>query len=118
MLELRKLNPKPGADFNDALVPPVTPDVFVEQGEDGEYQVRLEDGRTPSLFISPYYRKLFASGAGQRRDPRVHQAEDQLGPVADRLDPAAAQHADAGGPGDRRPPDRVPQQGARGASSR
>ncbi|MBN2474462.1 MAG: RNA polymerase factor sigma-54 [Pirellulales bacterium] len=60
--ELRKLNPKPGADFNEALVPPVIPDVFVEQGEDGQYKVRLEDGRTPSLFISPYYRKLFQSG--------------------------------------------------------
>ncbi|MCE5268797.1 MAG: RNA polymerase factor sigma-54 [Planctomycetaceae bacterium] len=57
--ELRKLNPKPGAEFNSALVPPVTPDVFVEQDENGEYQVRLEDADTPSLFISPYYRRLF-----------------------------------------------------------
>ena len=61
LTELRKLNPKPGADFVDALVPPVTPDVFIEQGEDGKYKVRLEDGHTPSLFISPYYRKLFTS---------------------------------------------------------
>lgn len=60
--ELRKLNPKPGADFQQALVPPVTPDVFVEPTEEGRYEVRLEDGRTPSLFISPYYRKLFAGG--------------------------------------------------------
>ncbi len=62
LTELRKLNPKPGADYNNVPVPPVTPDVFVELGEDGKYQVRLEDGRTPSLFISPYYRKLFAAG--------------------------------------------------------
>ena len=62
LVELRKLNPKPGADYNNALVPPVTPDVFVEQAEDGKYVIRLEDGRTPSLFISPYYRKLFAAG--------------------------------------------------------
>ena len=62
LAELRKLNPKPGADFINPLVPPVTPDVFIEQTEDGKYKVRLEDGRTPSLFISPYYRKLFASG--------------------------------------------------------
>jgi RNA polymerase sigma-54 factor len=60
--ELRKLNPKPGAKFSDAVVPLVTPDVFVEAAEDGRYRVWLEDGRTPSLFISPYYRKLFASG--------------------------------------------------------
>ena len=30
--ELRKLNPKPGADYNNVAVPPVTPDVFVELG--------------------------------------------------------------------------------------
>jgi len=60
--ELRKLSLNPGAEFTDAAVPPVTPDIYVEQREDGKYDVRLEDGRTPSLFISPYYRKLFASG--------------------------------------------------------
>ena len=61
--ELRKLNPKPGADFASAYVPLVIPDVFVEQAGVGRVSsVRLEDGRTPSLFISPYYRKLLASG--------------------------------------------------------
>ena len=64
--ELHKLNPKPGADFHEALVPPVTPDVFVEATEDGRYDVRLEDGRTPSLYISPYYRKLFQSGQANK----------------------------------------------------
>ena len=60
--ELRKLNPKPGKEFDDVPVPTVTPDIFVEPSEDGVYKVRLEDGRTPSLFISPYYRKLLLSG--------------------------------------------------------
>ncbi|MDY0170630.1 MAG: RNA polymerase factor sigma-54 [Thermoguttaceae bacterium] len=60
--ELKKLNLSPGADFASEPVPPVTPDVFVEQNDDGQYMVRLEDGRTPSLYISPYYRKLFQSG--------------------------------------------------------
>jgi RNA polymerase sigma-54 factor len=59
LVELRKLNPKPGADFSRISVPPVTPDVFVELDEEGQYRVRLEEGDTPSLFISPYYRKLF-----------------------------------------------------------
>ena len=62
LTELRKLNPKPGANFGDVVVPNVTPDVFVELGDDGKYHVRLEDGRTPTLFISPYYRKLLTSG--------------------------------------------------------
>jgi len=59
--ELRKLSPKPGAEFHDVAAPPGTPDVFVEPDEDGRYRVRLEDGQTPSLYISPYYRKLFQS---------------------------------------------------------
>ncbi len=56
--ELRKLKPKPGADFNETTAPSVTPDVFVERNDEGQYQVRLEDGQLPSLYISPYYRKL------------------------------------------------------------
>lgn len=60
--ELGKLSIRPGSEFNEEAAPPVTPDVFVEQEENGRYQVRLEDGQTPSLFISPYYRKLFQSG--------------------------------------------------------
>jgi RNA polymerase sigma-54 factor len=68
--ELRQLNPKPGADFAENVVPLVTPDVFVERGEDGQYKVRLEDGRTPSLFISPYYRRLLQTGqaTGETRE--------------------------------------------------
>jgi RNA polymerase sigma-54 factor len=62
LVELRKLNPKPGANFIDTFVPNVTPDVFVEMGDDGHYKVRLEDGRTPTLYISAYYRKLLTSG--------------------------------------------------------
>ncbi|MGQ9575972.1 MAG: RNA polymerase factor sigma-54 [Thermoguttaceae bacterium] len=59
--QLRKLNPYPGADFEKTPAPMVQPDVIVEPAEGGGYQVRLEEGRTPSLFISPYYRKLLAS---------------------------------------------------------
>ncbi len=59
---MRNLKFNPGADFNSTFVPSVTPDIFVEPGEGGQYKVRLEDGRTPSLFISPYYRKLLTSG--------------------------------------------------------
>jgi len=56
--ELRKLNPKPGSEFKSDLVPNVTPDVFIEPSDDGGHKVRLEDGKVPTLFVSPYYRKL------------------------------------------------------------
>ncbi len=54
--EMHKLNPKPGSEFLKAYVPTVTPDVSVEQGEDGQYKVQLDDDRVPRLFISEYYR--------------------------------------------------------------
>ena len=59
--ELKKLNPKPGAEYNEAYVPSVIPDVFVEPREGGGYDVRLEDGRTPRLFVRHDFRKMLQS---------------------------------------------------------
>ncbi|MCH8840052.1 MAG: RNA polymerase factor sigma-54 [Planctomycetes bacterium] len=56
--DLRTLKPKPGSEFNETFVPSVTPDVFVETKKEGGYEVRLEEGHLPSLYISPTYRKL------------------------------------------------------------
>ncbi|MFK7737627.1 MAG: RNA polymerase factor sigma-54 [Pirellulaceae bacterium] len=58
--ELHHLNPKPGAAFLETHVPIVTPDVVLEMGSEGEYVVRLEDDRVPTLRISEYYRKRLA----------------------------------------------------------
>ena len=60
--ELRTLNPKPGASFSAVAAPTVMPDLFVDQLEDGSYKIRLEEGRTPSLRISRYYRQRLLSG--------------------------------------------------------
>jgi RNA polymerase sigma-54 factor len=65
--ELRKLDPKPGADFNEGVVPNVTPDVFVDRREDGKYEVRLEDGQLPPLLISPRYRKMLRDKSTDRK---------------------------------------------------
>jgi len=59
--ELKKLNPHPGAIFKDTHVPLVTPDVYAERNDQGEYVIRLDDDRTPDLYISPYYKKLLAN---------------------------------------------------------
>jgi RNA polymerase sigma-54 factor len=60
--ELRKLNPKPGAEYTDTFVPTVTPDVRLEQQEDGSYKVIMDDDRVPRLYISEYYRRRLANG--------------------------------------------------------
>lgn len=56
--QLRKLTPKPGAAFQDNQVEFVTPDVFVDQLDDGSYRVRLEDRELPNLRISALHRQL------------------------------------------------------------
>ena len=56
--ELRKLKPKPGADFTETTVPSVTPDVFVERNDAGQVRGSARRRQLPSLYISPYYRKL------------------------------------------------------------
>ena len=55
--QLHVLNPKPGAAFMETYVPNVTPDIILEQDDEGEYKVRLDDDRVPTLYISEYYRK-------------------------------------------------------------
>lgn len=60
--ELRKLNPKPGAAFGAEPVPTVTPDLYVEKTDDGQYRVYLKDDRTHQLFISPLYRRIIQTG--------------------------------------------------------
>jgi len=60
--QLRKLNPKPAGSFAEAFVPTVTPDVRLEQQDDGTYKVVMDDDRTPQLYISEYYRQRLASG--------------------------------------------------------
>lgn len=60
--ELRTLNPKPASEFVDTHVANVTPDVIVERDEQGKYKVIMEESRTPSLYISNYYRKRLQNG--------------------------------------------------------
>lgn len=55
--DMHTLNPKPGASFMSVSVPSVTPDVFIDVDDQGEYQVRLEDTSLPPLRISEYYRR-------------------------------------------------------------
>ncbi|MFU7559951.1 RNA polymerase factor sigma-54 [Stieleria sp. JC731] len=55
--ELQMLNPKPGAAFMETYVPNVTPDIILEQDDNGDYKIRLDDDRVPSLRISEYYRR-------------------------------------------------------------
>lgn len=58
--EFQHLNPKPGAAFLETHVQIVNPDVTLELDSSGNYEVRLEDDRVPTLRISEYYRQRLA----------------------------------------------------------
>jgi RNA polymerase sigma-54 factor len=60
--ELRKLDPRPASRFADDFVPTVTPDMWLETTEDGNYIVKMEEGPTRTLHISKYYRQRLSTG--------------------------------------------------------
>lgn len=53
--ELRHLDPYPGRGFEDSPVQKVTPDLAVDQDDEGRYAVRLLDEYVPQLRISRRY---------------------------------------------------------------
>jgi RNA polymerase sigma-54 factor len=56
---LKHLNPRPGARFTADNIPYVVPDIAVERTESGDYEVRLLDDWTPSIYISRRYMELY-----------------------------------------------------------
>jgi len=56
---LKHLNPKPGAQFTADNIPYVVPDIAVERTEEGNYDVRLLDDWTPTIYISRRYLELY-----------------------------------------------------------
>ena len=60
--ELRKLNPKPAAQFAERKVQAVIPDLCCDLDEEGNYVVKMDEGPGRRLFISKYYRQRLLSG--------------------------------------------------------
>jgi RNA polymerase sigma-54 factor len=56
--QMLKLNPNPGNNFSAENAPSVTPDLIVDQDEEGEYQVRLVDEHIPRLQLSRRYHEM------------------------------------------------------------
>jgi len=55
ILELRKLDPKPGSKFTVESTRYVTPDIIVERTDDGDYSVRLTDDWLPAVKLNKKY---------------------------------------------------------------
>lgn len=68
--QISKLHPNPGHLVVQRQVPTITPDVIVEDSENGDgYTVRLARGNSPKLRISDTYRKMLQE-ARQDKDAR------------------------------------------------
>lgn len=57
LVEISKLNPKPGDGYSDAKRNHIIPDFYVEKVDD-ELVISLNDYKTPGLRISHHYKKL------------------------------------------------------------
>ena len=60
--ELRKLNPKPGADFGEVPAPTVTPDVFIDVVEGG-----LQGTARGRTHAQPVHQSQLSQNADERR---------------------------------------------------
>ena len=56
--EILKLNPYPGSDFDEVTEPTVTPDLFVRRGEDGRWDVDINEGNQIRLGINSEYKAM------------------------------------------------------------
>ena len=74
--ELLKLNPYPGAGFEERPVQAVKPDLFVDQDEHGKYTVRLEDEFTPRLRISKRYQQMLRDGVDAKTKEYIKRKID------------------------------------------
>lgn len=52
---IKKLNPKPAADFHASNIPYVVPDIEIMQTEEGEYIVKLVDDLLPNVQLNKSY---------------------------------------------------------------
>jgi RNA polymerase sigma-54 factor len=68
------LDPKPGRMFESGSNSYVTPDVFMEQDDEGGFVVRLNNDQVPRLRISNAYKDLMAA-QGDRREVRDYIKE-------------------------------------------
>ena len=59
------LNPKPGRAFESGTNFYVSPDVYVEEDDNGVFTIRLNQEQIPQLRISNVYKDLMASQAGR-----------------------------------------------------
>lgn len=68
VLEIRKLNPRPGNVFGSVIVQPVVPDVTVRPAPDGTWLVELNTETLPRVLVNNQYYAEVAAGSSREED--------------------------------------------------
>ena len=68
--QLKRLNPRPGSQFDDEHIPHVVPDIRVDRTDEGEYTVKLLDDWLPNVYISKRYIEMAREKGG---DPKTRE---------------------------------------------
>lgn len=71
--ELKAYDPKPGLRYGGETATAVVPDVFVERGRDGSWQVSLNQATLPRLIIDRQYQSQLAAGADRATTSFVNE---------------------------------------------
>jgi RNA polymerase sigma-54 factor len=67
IVEIRRLNPKPGLAFGSVLVQPIVPDVLVRARPDGSWLVELNTDTLPKVLVNQsYYSEISRSARGDK----------------------------------------------------
>ena len=65
---IRQLNPKPGHEYDQVMVQPVVPDVFVRPLDNGGWHVELNSETLPRILVNRSYYATVAKGARSSKD--------------------------------------------------
>ena len=66
IVELKRLNPKPGLAFGSAPVQPIVPDVFVRQALDGSFILELNSDTLPKILLNQVYHAKVSKAATEK----------------------------------------------------
>ncbi|QUS56150.1 RNA polymerase factor sigma-54 [Pseudovibrio brasiliensis] len=76
ILEIKELNPKPGAAFNTEVTQPIVPDAFVRPASDGGWIVELNTESLPKVLVNQsYYSEISQSS---KKDKELAYFTDSL----------------------------------------
>ena len=88
--EVRALNPKPAAAYEDAPLQPVIPDVLMRRGHAGDWLLELNPETMPRVLVNDAYHARITTrlGAKGTRDVRAEARRDERAYLAEKLSTA------------------------------